>query len=119
MKGEKMRIFSRMCMVIMIQLALSYLITPKIFANEINGQELFEKHCVICHGDDGKGKTDLGEGLGARDFTSKEFQDSITDEGIIEQITNGSEGTMFAFKDKLTEEEMKALVPVVRAFGKE
>jgi mono/diheme cytochrome c family protein len=113
-----MKIFLRICMVIMIQLALGYLITPKMFANEIDAQELFEKHCVICHGDDGKGKTDLGEGLGARDFTEKEFQDAITDEDIIKQITDGSEGTMFPFKDKLTVEEMQALVPVVRAFGK-
>ncbi len=113
-----MKMFSRICMAIAIQLAFGYFVTANISANEIDAQELFKKHCVVCHGDDGKGKTDLGEGLGARDFTEKEFQDSITDEGIIEQINNGSEDTMFPFKDKLTEEEIEALVPVVRAFGK-
>ncbi|MDR4504334.1 MAG: c-type cytochrome [Candidatus Scalindua sp.] len=114
-----MKIFLRGCLVIMIQLAVSYFVTSKVFADEIDAQELFKKHCVICHGEDGKGKTDLGEGLGARDFTNKEFQSSITDEAIIKQITNGSEGTMFPFKDKLTHEEMVALIPVIRAFGKE
>ncbi len=110
--------FSRVIIVIVVQIALCYFISPRTIAGEINAQELYEKHCVICHGDDGKGKTDLGEGLGARDFTDKSFQDSITDEGIIEQITNGTPERMFPFKDKLTAEEMKALVPVIRAFGK-
>ena len=36
---------------------------------------------------------------------------------FIEQIENGTKVKMFPFKDKLTAEEMKALVPVIRAFG--
>ncbi len=110
--------FLRVFIVIVIQLAVCYFVLPKAIAGEINAQELYEKHCAICHGDDGKGKTDLGEGLGARDFTDKTFQDSITDEGIIDQITNGTPERMFPFKDKFTAEEMKALGPVIRAFGK-
>ncbi len=112
-------IFSRIFILIMIQVVFGYLVSSKIAADEIDAQELFKKHCVVCHGEDGKGKTDLGEGLGARDFTNKEFQDSITDEKIIEQITNGTPEKMFPFKEKLTPEEMKALVPVIRAFGGE
>jgi mono/diheme cytochrome c family protein len=110
-------IFSRLFIMIMIQISVCYFISAETIAGAIDGQELYKKHCAICHGNDGKGKTDLGEGLGARDFTDKSFQDSITDEEIIEQITNGTEEKMMPFKDKLTQEEMKALVPVVRAFG--
>ncbi len=110
--------FSRVIIVIVVQIALCYFILPRTIAGEINAQELYEKHCAICHGDDGKGKTELGEGLEARDFTDKSFQDSITDEGIIDQIVNGTPERMFPFEDKLTPEEMKALVPVIRAFGK-
>ncbi len=110
--------FLRVFIVIVIQLAVCYFVLPKAIAGEIDAQELYEKHCAICHGDDGKGKTDLGEGLGARDFTDKTFQDSITDEEIIEQITNGTPERMFPFGDKFTAEEMKALVFVIRAFGK-
>jgi len=115
-RGEQMKAILKMCMIIMVQVALGYSVTPKLFADEIDANDLFKRHCVVCHGEDGKGKTDLGEGLGARDFTNKEFQDSITDERITEQITNGSE-KMFPFKDKLTPEEIKALIPVIRAFG--
>jgi|TARA_Y100000031_G_scaffold130186_1_gene149705 hypothetical protein len=41
----------------------------------------------------------------------------MTDEKILEQIKNGAKEKMFPFKDKLTAEEMKALVSVIRAFG--
>ncbi len=108
---------SRILIIIIIQVALGYFVSPKTIAAEIDAQELFKKHCVICHGEDGKGKTELGEGLEARDFTNKEFQDSITDEKILEQIANGTPEKMFPFRDKLTLEEREALVPVVRAFG--
>ncbi len=110
--------FLRVFIVVIIQIAVCYFVTPKIVAGEIDAQELYKKHCVICHGEDGKGKTELGEGLEARDFTEKSFQDSITDEGILDQIENGTPERMFPFKDKLTTEEMEALVPVIRAFGK-
>ncbi|MGR3301177.1 MAG: c-type cytochrome [Candidatus Scalindua sp.] len=110
--------FTRILIVVILQAAIGYLVLPEIFANDIDGQDLYKRHCVLCHGEDGTGKTDLGSGLGARDFNDKKFQEGITDEQILEQITNGTEEKMFPFKDKLTSEEMHALVPVIRAFGK-
>jgi len=111
------KLLTRLVIIIFLQAFIGYFMVPGTFADEIDVQGLFKTHCVICHGEDGKGKTDLGEGLGARDFTDKKFQDSITDEKILEQIENGTEEKMFPFKDKLTAEEMKALVPVIRTFG--
>lgn len=110
--------FTRILIVVILQAAIGYLVLPEIFANDIDGQDLYKRHCVLCHGEDGAGKTDLGSGLGARDFNDKKFQAGITDEQILEQITNGTEEKMFPFKDKLTSEEMHALIPVIRAFGK-
>lgn len=111
--------FQKMVIVIALQAAIGFFALPRITADEIDAQGLYKKHCVTCHGEDGKGKTDLGEGLGARDFTDSEFQTSITDEQIVEQITNGTEEKMFPFKDKLTIEEIRSLISVVRAFGKQ
>ncbi|HHT9126779.1 MAG TPA: c-type cytochrome [Candidatus Brocadiia bacterium] len=92
---------------------------------EIDAKALFEKHCKLCHGDDGKGKTFLGEGLGARDFTDSKWEATITDEQMMKQINEGSQNLkpgedkrMFGFGDKLTQEEIKALIPFVRAFSK-
>jgi mono/diheme cytochrome c family protein len=110
--------FKKILIIAILQVAIGYLVLPEIFANEIDGQDLYKRHCVLCHGEDGTGKTDLGSGLGARDFNDKEFQAGITDEQIVEQIKNGTEDKMFPFSDKLTAEEMHALVPVIRGFGK-
>ncbi len=110
--------FKRILIVVFLQAAIGYLVLPEIFASDIDGQELYAKHCVLCHGEDGTGKTDLGSGLGARDFNDKAFQAGITDEQILEQIENGTEEKMFPFKDKLSSDEMHALVPVIRAFRK-
>jgi mono/diheme cytochrome c family protein len=82
---------------------------------EIDAQRLFKTHCLPCHGEDGKG-TDLGKGLGAPDFTNAEWQKTRPDTRFIEQILNGSE-KMFAFKEKLNMEEVKALVAYVRQFA--
>ncbi len=88
----------------------------------IDGEPLFKTHCVVCHGEDGKG-TDLGKGLAEMaegvefpDFTSAEWQSRKTDERMIEQIKNGSPGRMFSFNEKLSEEEIKAVVVYVRGF---
>ena len=77
---------TRIVIIIFVQALIAYFMVSTTFAGIIDAQGLFKTHCVICHGEDGKGKTDLGEGLGARDFTDKKFQDSITDEKILEQI---------------------------------
>lgn len=86
-------------------------------AAEIDAMKLYMTHCKTCHGEDGH-PTELGEGLGARDFSNKDWQAQTADERIIEQITKGTPEKMMPFNEKLTPEEIKALVPVVRSFGK-
>ncbi|MDN3513816.1 MAG: cytochrome c [Candidatus Brocadia sp.] len=84
---------------------------------EIDANKLYITHCKTCHGEDGH-PTDLGLGLGAREFADPAWQAKTTDERIIDQITNGTPEKMMPFKEKLTTEEIKALVPVIRSFRK-
>ncbi len=109
-KGHSILRF-QLCFIFCLSFASTY-------ADDIDTTEIYAEKCALCHGEDGKGKTPLGEGLGARDFTEKTFQDSITDEEIVEQIANGTEEKMFPFKSKLTSDEIHALAPIIRAFGK-
>lgn len=90
---------------------------PVSKAADIDAKKLFMTHCKTCHGVDGH-PTDLGIGLGAREFANPEWQTKTTDEQIIKQINNGTPEKMMPFKEKLTQEEIKALVPVIRSFGK-
>ncbi|GAN33405.1 MAG: cytochrome c [Candidatus Brocadia sp. AMX2] len=90
---------------------------PASKAADIDAKKLFMTHCKTCHGEDGH-PTDLGLGLGAREFANAEWQAKTTDEQIIKQINNGTPEKMMPFKEKLTQDEIKALVSVIRSFGK-
>lgn len=82
-------------------------------------QEIFEQRCAKCHGNDGKAQTKKGRELKAKDFTKPKFQQHTTDKEIVDAITDGlRKKKMPAFKNKLSPEEIQALVPFVRAFGK-
>ncbi len=84
---------------------------------DIDAVKLYMTHCKTCHGAEGK-PTDLGMGLEARDLTDVNWQAKATDEQIIKQINDGTPEKMMPFKTKLNADEIKALVPVVRSFGK-
>jgi len=86
-------------------------------AGEAN--ELYLKNCASCHGKDGKAQTSVAKKLGVKDLT----QSRITDAQIEKQIQDGKPATqsaakMPAFKDRLTAEEIKSLIPVVKGFRK-
>jgi len=97
--------------------AVTYFSGIPISRAEIDAKKLYMTHCKTCHGEDGH-PTDLGQGLGAREFANAEWQAKTTDEQIIKQINNGTPEKMMPFKEKLTQDEIKALVSVVRGFGK-
>jgi len=80
-----------------------------------DGETLFKKNCVMCHGADGKGFP----ALKTPDFTSAKWQASMKDKQIQVVIENGKKGTaMPAFKDKLNAEEISALVTYIRSLKK-
>lgn len=79
--------------------------------------ENFQTHCVVCHGDDGRGQTEEGRKKKARDLTNAKWQDTIDDARIVRSITKGHD-QMPAFGKKLTEPEIKALAAEVRSLAK-
>jgi mono/diheme cytochrome c family protein len=75
----------------------------------------YAKDCVACHGKEGKGglvKTPDGTQLKVPNLTEGHAL-KHTDEDFVDQITNGGHG-MPKFKDKLSPDEIKALVRFVR-----
>ena len=82
-------------------------------------EEIWVKEkCQLCHGQDGKGQTVMGRKYKAPNFTGSRWQKHTTDDEIVEAVTNGVRKTkMAAFKDKLTPEEIKSMVPYLRAFA--
>jgi mono/diheme cytochrome c family protein len=74
----------------------------------------YAKHCSACHGDEGKGglvKVDNVK-LKVPNLTEGHAL-AHTDEKLVKQITNGGDG-MPKFKDKLSPEEINAMVRFIR-----
>ncbi|HEX7632490.1 MAG TPA: cytochrome c [Lacunisphaera sp.] len=88
-----------------------------------DAQENWDKNCASCHGKDGKGATKAGRMAGVKDLTDPAYQKDIKDEKALAAIKDGikdekGKEKMKAFAEKLTPEEMKALVAHVRSFVK-
>lgn len=82
-------------------------------------EEIWKKHCVRCHGADGRGKTKKGRELKAPDLTRPKWQARHSDEKIVKAIADGNrKRKMPAFKDKLSADEIQSLVAHVRALEK-
>ena len=81
-------------------------------------RDIWDKRCAFCHGADGRSQTKKGRRYKAPNFTRAKWQQHTSDDEIVEAITNGVPKTkMAAFKDKLSPEEIKSMVPFLRAFA--
>jgi cytochrome c553 len=82
----------------------------------------YTKECAKCHGADGKGKTKMGQKLGAKDYTDAKVQAEMKDDKAFKSIREGQkEGDkelMKSYADTLTDDEIKALIAYMRAFKK-
>jgi mono/diheme cytochrome c family protein len=80
-------------------------------------KRLFEAKCATCHGDDGRGKTELGVEMGIADMTKAAYWKDLTLEVArkevldgIKRTVKGKEQEMKPFRDRLTPEQVDALV---------
>jgi len=90
-----------------------------VAARAADGPAVFADNCASCHGMDGRARTPAGRKLHAKDLTLSR----LTDEQIEHQIREGQKDeqgkqAMPPFQDQLTPDEIKALIPVVKAFRK-
>jgi mono/diheme cytochrome c family protein len=106
---------------LLIGIISALVLAPLAMADEPG--EIFEAQCANCHGKDGKGKTKMGDKLKIKDLTSAAEQSKLTDRAIVDTITNGvkdkdsGKDRMKPFKEKLSSDEIKSMVVVVRGFN--
>jgi mono/diheme cytochrome c family protein len=85
--------------------------------------ENYETHCASCHGKDGKGETKAGRKAQVKDLTDKAYQAKFDDAAAFKAIKDGMKDDkgkekMKPYGDKLTDEEIKALIAYVRGLAK-
>jgi cytochrome c553 len=93
---------------------------PGAFAADV--KENYAKHCARCHGPDGRGQTKMGRQSGAKDYTDAKVVAEINEQRALDGIKNGLTVKGKEIKkpmgDKLSDEEIKALVAHIRTFKK-
>lgn len=80
---------------------------------ESPGADTFRTRCAMCHGVDGKADTPAGKAFKAASLTDPMVTTKSDDELLV--IIRNGKNKMPAWKDKLTEEQMKAVLGYIRA----
>ena len=78
-----------------------------------DAEALWVQNCASCHGKDGSGNTVMGKKLGVKDFTKEQSSDAEAT-----NIIKNGKGNMSAYKDKLSDADVTALVAYVRSLKK-
>ncbi len=91
------------------RLFTTILVFSSFITEEPTGKQLFETHCIRCHGATGT-KVFFG--------TGKLCKSKIPDTEIVERIQNGK-SIMPAFKNKLKESEIKLLSEYIKTLRTE
>ncbi len=81
------------------------------------GKKIYLKHCKVCHGTKGDGKSFAANALNPppKNFTSPESKKELTQKRMLESASNGRPKTaMMPWKDNLSKEEIRAVVKYIR-----
>jgi mono/diheme cytochrome c family protein len=77
---------------------------------------IFKSKCAMCHAPDGSGNTPTGKSMKVRDLRSAEVQKKTVKE-LFTAIADGK-GKMPAYKSKLSQADIEALVSYIRSLKK-
>ena len=93
---------------------------PSLLSAHERGKALYERHCAVCHGNDGRADTPVGRLLRPhpRNFTDPIEMARLTVDRIYHSIKEGRPGTaMAAWKQVLAETEIGDVIDYVRGFS--
>ncbi len=96
--------------------AILYLL-PSLAVAEDPGAALFQSHCQMCHGADGKATTPTGKAFKAVDFHDPAVM-KLSDTELATIITKGK-NNMPAFGTRLTPPQIQSLVSYIRVLQKQ
>jgi cytochrome c553 len=87
-----------------------------------DGKADWDKSCAKCHGEDGKGQTNIGKRLGVKDYSDSKVQDALTDDAAFKAIKEGYKDkdgkTVMRPTEGMSDSDIKALVAYMRTFKK-
>jgi cytochrome c553 len=106
----------------LVALLIPAFLATALAANAADASENWKTHCAKCHGADGKGDTKMGKKAGCKDMTDAKVQAEMKDDkafkSVKEGLKDGDKTLMQAYSEKLSDDEIKALIGHVRSFKK-
>ena len=84
---------------------------PNLMSADQATQDLYKGKCQACHGADGKASA-VGKKLGAKDFQDPDV--AKESEADMANIIGQGKNKMPAYKDKLTNDQIKALASYIK-----
>ncbi len=81
-----------------------------------SGEATYKAKCQMCHGEKGLADSGAGKAMKVKPATDPDVK-KLSEAQMIDAVHNGS-GKMQAYKDKLTEEQIKDAVGYFRTFTK-
>ena len=99
-------------------LAIGLLLLPAVAWADAgpDGAAIYKSKCDMCHGPDGKGQTAMGKNLKLKDLGSEDVQKMSNAE--MQKIIADGKGKMTAYKDKLDQASIDAVIAFVRTLKK-
>jgi len=97
---------------LLVILSLAILIILPATLAAADGAAVYKAKCAMCHGADGSGMTPMGKSMKLRDLRSPEVQKQSDAE--LTKVTADGKGKMPAYKGKLTDAEISAVVAHMR-----
>jgi mono/diheme cytochrome c family protein len=95
----------------------TFMPSPVETANS-RGRQVFSKNCSVCHGEKGDGRSRAQASLNPppRDFTAAAARSELSAQRMFTSVTFGRADTAMAgFKNRLSEEDIRAVVAYIRA----
>jgi cbb3-type cytochrome c oxidase subunit III len=115
LKGSMMSAALAISLVGLLHLSTSA--STRVDVSAADGTALFTNKCALCHEKNGAGKANW-RAKGQPDLRDPNWQKGHTDAQIADSIRNGKEKFMPAFKGKLSDQEITAVVAYIRTLKK-
>jgi mono/diheme cytochrome c family protein len=82
-----------------------------------DGKKIYNSRCAICHGVDGRGNTESGRKVKAKDLRAPDVQKQ-SDDLLMETVIHGF-GKMPGFERKLSPDKIQQVLAYIRELGQD